>query len=207
MTSDHTSENEKTTKAEDPSRRDFIYIATGAFAAAGVTAASWPMIAHLKPAPDAKYIAGIEIDLAQIPEGSQVKLLWNGKPVFIRHRTTTEIEAAQNVSLDDLHHKETDEQRLRPHKDGSYDPRFLIIIGVCTHFGCVPVGESGDFDGWFCPCHASHFDTSGRIRKGPAPLNLHVVPHHYISDTVVRIGYDRLDITDPNIYSRYEFEG
>jgi len=126
--------------------------------------------------------------LAGIAEGQQLKMLWRGAPVFVRHRTAAEIAAAEAVDLDSLPDAQADNDRLIAKPDGTIDPRYLVMVGVCTHFGCIPVGEAGDFDGWYCPCHASHYDTSGRIRKGPAPRNMAIPDYSYISDTVIKVG-------------------
>lgn len=191
MSSDHTSENGKVSEADEPSRRDFIYIATGAFAAAGVAAAAWPMVAHMKPAPDARKVQTIEVDLSLIPEGGEIKLLWMGRPIIVRHRTAVEIEAAQRDDTVDMIDPETDQERLRPMKDGRYNPKYLIVNPACTHFGCITTPNAGDYDGRYCICHGAHFDTSGRVRKGPAPLNLKVPPYHYQNETTVLIGYNK----------------
>ena len=109
-------------------------------------------------------------------------------PVFVRHRTPKEIAEAEGVDISDCPDPQTDDERLRPTPEGKLDPRYLVMVGVCTHFGCIPVGEAGDFDGWYCPCHGSHYDTSGRIRKGPAPKNMVIPDYTYISDTVIKVG-------------------
>ncbi len=172
----------------DEGKRDFIYIATGAVAAAGAASIAWPMIAQMGKAADTSAAGSIEIDLAGVAEGQQLKVLWRGKPIFVRHRTPKEITEAEDVNLSVLKDPATDDSRLMPTPSGALDPKYLVMIGVCTHFGCVPVGEKGDFDGWYCPCHGSHYDTSGRIRKGPAPKNLVIPPYEYISDTVIKVG-------------------
>ncbi|MBC6402754.1 MAG: ubiquinol-cytochrome c reductase iron-sulfur subunit [Hyphomonadaceae bacterium] len=169
-------------------RRDFIYLATGAVAAAGVASVTWPLVAQMGKAADTRAAGSIEIDLAGIAEGSQLKMLWRGKPVFVRHRTPEEIAEAENADVSRYPDPQTDTERLVPTPSGEVNPKYLVMIGVCTHFGCVPVGEQGDYGGWYCPCHGSHYDTSGRIRKGPAPTNLAIPPYEYISDTVIRVG-------------------
>ena len=171
--------------AEEKTRRDFIFIATGAVAAIGGAGLAWPIIGSMSPAADIK--SGLDVDISQLEEGQQLKVLWMGSPIFIRHRTEAEIIAAQKTDLKDLIHPETDQERLQPLQDRSYNPKFLVIIGICTHFGCVPVGESGRFDGWFCPCHGAHFDTSGRTRSYPAPTNMDVPSYHYASETVITL--------------------
>ncbi len=182
------SETIKTEDNVDEDKRDFIFIATGAVAAAGVASIAWPLLAQMGKAADTLAAGSIEIDLAQLEEGQQLKTLWRGKPVFVRHRTAAEIEAAESTPLDTLRDPETDDARLIPGPSGQVDPKYLVMVGVCTHFGCVPVGEAGDYNGWYCPCHASHYDTSGRIRKGPAPKNMAIPPYAYVSDTVIKVG-------------------
>ena len=172
----------------DAEKRDFIFIATGAVAAAGAASLGWPLVAQMGKAADTLAAGSIEIDLSAIVEGQQLKMLWRGKPVFVRHRTAEEIQIAQDTDISACPDPQTDAERLMPKPDGKVDPRFLVMIGVCTHFGCVPTEEAGDFDGWYCPCHGSHYDTSGRIRKGPAPKNMEIPPYKYISDTVIKVG-------------------
>ena len=167
-------------------RRDFLYLATGAFGAAGSAVALWPLIHQMSPARDTLALATTEVDLSPIEQGQSITVVWRGKPVFIRRRTEEEIKEAQAVALDDLPDPQTDGQRTKK-------PEWLIVVGVCTHLGCIPKGQAtgdrkGDFGGWFCPCHGSHYDTSGRIRKGPAPENLPVPTYEFLSDDLVRIG-------------------
>jgi ubiquinol-cytochrome c reductase iron-sulfur subunit len=171
-------------QAEHPTtRRDFLFVATGAVGAVGVAAVAWPLVNQLNPDASTLALATIEFSLAGIEEGQSVTILWRGLPVFVRHRTTAEIEEARAVPLSELKDPETDEERVQ---EGH--AQWLIMVANCTHLGCVPVGESGNFDGWFCPCHGSHYDTAGRIRQGPAPLNLVVPPYEFMNDTMVRIG-------------------
>ena len=172
----------------DEGKRDFIFIATGAAAAAGAASLGWPLVAQMGKAADTLAAGSIEINLANVAEGQQLKMLWRGVPVFVRHRTPKEIAEAEAVNIDVLPDPATDNSRLVPTPNGKLDPRFLVMVGVCTHFGCIPVGEAGDFDGWYCPCHGSHYDTSGRIRKGPAPKNMTIPDYTYISDTVIKVG-------------------
>ncbi len=167
-----------------PTRRDFIFVATGAAAAVGAAALTWPFISSL--APDAATVASgapIELDLAPIAEGQIVSVFWRGRLIFVRHRTGDEIEAAREVPLRELMDPEPDEARVKEGK-----PEWLVVYGNCTHLGCVPLGHAGEHRGWFCPCHGSVFDTSGRVRRGPAPINLPVPPYRFVSDTLVRIG-------------------
>lgn len=172
----------------DEGRRDFIYIATGAVAAAGAASVAWPMVAQMGKAADTLAAGSIEINLSAMVEGQQLKVLWRGKPIFVRYRTPAEIAEAEATDIAKLPDPETDDQRLIATPSGEIDPRFMVMVGVCTHFGCVPVGEQGDYGGWYCPCHGSHYDTSGRIRKGPAPKNLPIPPYEYISDSVIKVG-------------------
>jgi ubiquinol-cytochrome c reductase iron-sulfur subunit len=170
----------------DGTRRDFLMMATGGMAAIGVGAAVWPLVDSLNPAADALAVASIEVDLEPIGEGQAITVMWRGSPVFVRNRTAEEIAAAVAVALDDLADPMPDSERVQK-------PEWLVLVGVCTHLGCIPLGQKvadkkGDYDGWFCPCHGSHYDTSGRIRKGPAPLNLPVPPYEFLSDTQIKIG-------------------
>jgi ubiquinol-cytochrome c reductase iron-sulfur subunit len=167
-------------------RRDFLQLVTGAFAAIGVGAMAWPFISSMNPARDVLALSTTEIDLSPIATGSAVTVMWRGKPVFVRHRTPEEIEAARSVDVGSLRDPQPDEARVQK-------PEWLVVVGVCTHLGCVPIGNKptearGDFGGWFCPCHGSHYDTAGRIRQGPAPQNLLVPEYVFTSDTAVRIG-------------------
>ncbi len=173
---------------EDGSKRDFIFLATGATAAAGAAAVGWPLVAQMGKAADTLAAGSIEIDLSKIGEGQQLKMLWRGKPVFVRHRTAAEIAEANAVELSVLKDPEVDTDRLIAGPSGAVNQKYLVMVGVCTHFGCVPVGEAGDFDGWYCPCHGSHYDTSGRIRKGPAPKNMVIPPYSFISENVIKVG-------------------
>lgn len=167
--------------AEEPTRRDFLYIATGAVGAVGAGALAWPFIHQLNPDASVKALASIEVDLSAISEGAAVTVTWRGKPVFIRHRSADEIAAAVAVDMAELPDPQTDAARVQK-------PEWLIMVGVCTHLGCVPLGQKGDFGGWFCPCHGSHYDTSGRVRKGPAPLNLAIPEYVFLDDNRVKIG-------------------
>ncbi len=179
------------TDAVDEDRRDFIHVVTGATAAAGAGLVGWMFVDQMNPAADTKAASSLEVDVSNVPEGGEIRVLIGGKPFFIRHRTQAEISAAQSVDLKVLPDPQTDEQRLVPTPDGSLNPNILITSGACTNLGCVPVGPSqgnvGDFGGWYCPCHGSHYDTSGRIRRGPAPANLPVPAYEYVSADVVRI--------------------
>lgn len=172
--------------ADSEDRRDFLYMTGAAFGAVGAACTVAPLINSLNPAKDTLALASIEVDISQIPLGEARTVMWRGKPVFIRHRTPEQIKAAEEVDLAQLGDKQADSDRVKK-------PEWLIVVGVCTHLGCIPVGQKmsdahGDYGGWFCPCHGSHYDTSGRIRKGPAPKNLAVPPYEFVSDTVVKIG-------------------
>jgi ubiquinol-cytochrome c reductase iron-sulfur subunit len=169
--------------APSSGRRDFLYVAAGAVGAVGVAGAAWPLINQLNPDASVLALASIELDISSITEGETVTVMWRGMPVFVRNRTPKDVEEAKAVPLADLKDPQTDEERTKPGHEN-----WLIMIANCTHLGCVPVGDSGDFDGWFCPCHGSHYDTAGRIRKGPAPKNLVVPPYDFVTDTLVKIG-------------------
>ncbi|WP_169570168.1 ubiquinol-cytochrome c reductase iron-sulfur subunit [Sneathiella limimaris] len=162
-------------------RRDFLYVAAGGVGAVGTAMAIWPFVDQMNPSADVLALSSTEVDLSVIDEGSEITAVWQGKPVFIRHRTAKEIEEANSVDVNSLPDPQADEDRAEK-------PEWLIMIGICTHLGCVPLKESGDFDGWFCPCHGSHYDTSGRIRKGPAPANLAIPPYAFLDDNTVKIG-------------------
>ncbi len=175
---------ETTTAVSEPTRRDFLFVATGALGAVGAAAAVWPVISSL--APDAETVAAgapVELDLTPISAGQIVKVFWRGKLIFVRHRTEQEIKAAQDVQVASLRDPQPDSARVKEGKS-----QWLVVYGNCTHLGCVPLGQQGEYNGWFCPCHGSVFDTSGRIRQGPAPINLPVPPYTFVSDTQIRIG-------------------
>jgi len=162
-------------------RRDFLYIATGGIGAVGTAMAIWPFVDQMNPSADVLALSSTEVDMSAIEKGSEITAVWRGKPIFIRHRTEKEIARANSVDITTLRDPQTDDDRV-------ITPEWLIMIGVCTHLGCIPLKESGDYDGWFCPCHGSHYDISGRIRKGPAPLNLFIPPYEFLNDTTVKIG-------------------
>ena len=173
--------DEQNSAGDDTNRRDFLYLATGAFAAIGAANIAWPLIHQMNPDASVKALASIEVDLSAIETGQSITVTWRGKPVFIRRRTQGEIAEARTVANTELPDPQNDAERVQ--KD-----EWLVMVGICTHLGCVPLGQAGDFNGWFCPCHGSHYDTSGRIRKGPAPTNLEVPPYSFLSDSVIRIG-------------------
>ena len=189
-----------THSAEGPDRRDFIVIAAQAFAGVGAAAALWPFIAQMNPDASTQALASTEVDLSPIKEGQAITVLWRGRPVFVRHRTADEIKAALAVKVSDLRDSSARNDAL-PERAPATDlnrtkkghENWIVLVGICTHLGCIPKGQSmtdarGDFGGWFCPCHGSHYDTAGRIRKGPAPRNLEVPSYAFISDARVKIG-------------------
>ena len=162
-------------------RRDFIFTASYALGAVGAGAAVWPLIDQMNPDASVKALASTEVDISGVEKGQSITVLWRGKPVFIRRRTEEEIAKAKDVKLEDLPHPETDEERAK-------NPEWLVMLGVCTHLGCVPLGDKGEYGGWFCPCHGSHYDTSGRIRKGPAPTNMEVPKYEFVNSNTIKIG-------------------
>ena len=167
-----------------PTRRDFLYVATGAVGAVGTAAVIWPMIAQMNP--DASTIAAgapIEVDLTPIAEGQDIKVFWRGKPIYVMNRTKKQIEEARAVAVSSLPDPQSDQSRVKEGHD-----QWLVVIGICTHLGCIPIAHEGSYGGFFCPCHGSVYDTSGRIRQGPAPLNLPIPPYAFITDTKIRIG-------------------
>jgi ubiquinol-cytochrome c reductase iron-sulfur subunit len=170
--------------ADNPTRRDFLYVATGAVAAVGGAATVVPLVSQMNP--DASTVAAgapIEVDLTPIAEGQDIKVFWRGKPIYISHRTKKQIEEARKVPVSSLPDPQSDEQRVKPGHD-----QWLVVVGICTHLGCIPIAHEGQYDGFFCPCHGSVYDTSGRIRQGPAPTNLAVPPCTFVSDTKIQIG-------------------
>ena len=172
----------------DTNKRDFLKLLTVASAAVGVGAIAWPLIDSMNPAADVLALSSTDVDLSPIAAGSAITILWRGKPVFVRHRTSEEIKAAETVPLADLIDPQADSARVQKGHD-----QWLVVVGVCTHLGCVPLGNRptdprGDWGGWFCPCHGSQYDTSGRVRHGPAPANLAVPPYAFETDTKIKIG-------------------
>ena len=170
----------------DSKRRDFLQLSTLSIGAVGTAAFIWPFLKSMSPAEDTLALGTTEVDVSTIEEGQSVTVKWRGKPVFIRKRTKDEIDEAKTVNLEDLKDPEEDINRVK--KD-----EWLVLVGVCTHLGCVPLGQKltdskGEYNGWYCPCHGSHYDTSGRIRKGPAPENLAVPPYSFLNDTTIKIG-------------------
>jgi ubiquinol-cytochrome c reductase iron-sulfur subunit len=187
-------------REDGATRRDFIYIATSAFAAIGAAAALWPVVDQWNPDANTLSMASLEVDLAPVQSGQAITILWRGKPIFIRNRTPEEIEKAKTTPLSDLKDTfarvsgapedlpATDENRTKPENEN-----WLIMIGICTHLGCLPKGQSpgdpkGEYGGWFCVCHGSVYDTAGRIRQGPAPRNLDIPPYQFTGANKIRIG-------------------
>jgi ubiquinol-cytochrome c reductase iron-sulfur subunit len=175
---------------DETSRRDFITLAAQSFAGVGAAVALWPFIQQMNPDASTQALASTEVDLAPIKEGQAITVMWRGKPVFIRNRTKDEVNKAATTVVAELPDKTQapDAQRVKKGKEN-----WLVLVGICTHLGCIPKGQSladtrGDYGGWFCPCHGSHYDTSGRIRKGPAPRNLDVPPYEFVSDSKIKIG-------------------
>lgn len=185
---------------DNATRRDFLVVAASAFAAVGGAATLWPLVQQMNPDASTQALSSIEVDLSQIKEGQAVTVMWRGKPVFIRYRTKDEVAKAAATDLADLPDKSArnealsekvpaiDANRVKKGKEN-----WLVLVGICTHLGCIPKGQGlsdirGDFSGWFCVCHGSHYDTSGRIRRGPAPRNLDVPSYQFVSDTLIKIG-------------------
>lgn len=172
----------------DPTKRDFLKLLTGATAGIGALSLAWPFVSSMSPAKDVLALSSIEVDLSPITEGQGITAIWQGKPVFIRHRTADEIKEAQATPQKSLIDPATDASRVKAGKEP-----WLVVIGVCTHLGCIPLGNKpsdprGDFGGWFCPCHGSQYDTSGRVRHGPAPTNLPVPLYAFTTDTKIKLG-------------------
>lgn len=189
-----------TTDALEPNRRDFLVVAGNAFAAVGAASLLWPFIQQMNPDASTKALSSVEIDLSPVKEGQAITVMWRGKPIFIRNRTKSEVEAAENVDVAKLPDDNARNEALtgnEPATDANRTVKghenWIVLIGICTHLGCIPKGQSmgderGEYGGWFCPCHGSTYDTSGRIRKGPAPRNLEVPPYAFETDTKIKIG-------------------
>jgi ubiquinol-cytochrome c reductase iron-sulfur subunit len=169
--------------SDGQSRRDFMVMTATGVACVGAVAAAVPLVSSLAPSQDVLAVGATEVDLGKLKSGESMTVMWRGQPVFILHRTEKQIEESQNVNLNDLKDPQSDADRVKKGKE-----QWLVTIGVCTHLGCVPLANKGEFDGWLCPCHGSHYDSSGRVRKGPAPLNLPVPPYEFLSDTKIKIG-------------------
>lgn len=171
---------------DDPvkgTRRDFITLTANSMAVIGAVCCAWPLIDSLNPSADILAISSIEIDISHIEPGQTATVKWQGKPVFITNRTKEKIDEARETKLSELIDPETDEARVKLGHD-----QWLVTIGICTHLGCIPLANQGEYNGWFCPCHGSQYDSSGRVRRGPAPLNLAIPPYEFISDTKIKIG-------------------
>jgi ubiquinol-cytochrome c reductase iron-sulfur subunit len=172
----------------DVTKRDFLKLVTGSATAIGTAAIAWTFIDYMNPSQDVLALSSVEVDLTPIVEGQGITILWQGKPIFVRHRTAAEIKEAEDVPLSQLIEPQADSARVKAGHD-----QWIVLIGICTHLGCVPLGNKptdprGDWGGWFCPCHGSQYDTSGRVRHGPAPANLGLPPYAFESDTKVKIG-------------------
>ncbi len=175
-----------TTDTDEKTRRDFLLLSTITVGVTGAGLALWPLIDSMNPAADTLALSTTEVDLVPIEEGQSITVVWQGKPVFVRHRTAVEIEDAESVALQDMIDPQDDKERAQK-------PQWLVMVGVCTHLGCIPLGQKasepkGEYGGWFCPCHGSHYDTSGRIRKGPAPKNLMVPKYSFVTESSILIG-------------------
>jgi ubiquinol-cytochrome c reductase iron-sulfur subunit len=168
-------------KENKTKRRDFLYTASYAMGAVGLGSVIWPLVDQMNPDASVKALATTEVDISSVEPGKSITVLWRGKPIFIKRRTQEEIKEAENIKLEDLKDPQNDKDRVKK-------PEWLVMVGVCTHLGCVPLGDKGDYNGWFCPCHGSHYDTSGRIRKGPAPTNMEVPKYKFVNTNTIRIG-------------------
>ena len=172
---------DKNNNNSKPTRRDFIYTLTASLGVLGAGASVWPIVSQMNPDSSVKAMSTVEVDISKVDKGKEITVMWRGKPVFIKRRTEDEITKARNISLEELPHPETDKERVL--KD-----EWLVVVGICTHLGCVPINGKGEYGGWFCPCHGSHYDTSGRIRKGPAPTNLEVPKYKFVGNDKIIIG-------------------
>ena len=168
-------------KSGKKDRRDFLFTTSYTVGAIGLGATVWPFIDQMNPDSSVKALASTEVDISQIEPGKSITVLWRVKPVFIKRRTPDEISDAKKVNLEDLKHPEKDEDRVKKEE-------WLVMLGICTHLGCVPLSNKGEYNGWFCPCHGSHYDTSGRIRKGPAPTNMEVPKYEFVDSNTIKIG-------------------
>jgi len=177
-------------------RRDFLYYATAGTGAVGIGAAVWPLVNQMNPSADVKALSSIQVDVSGVEVGTQLTIKWLGKPVFIRRRTQEDIDLARSVAVEELPDSIARNNNVEPGSPATDQNRaadeageWLVMVGVCTHLGCVPIGDaSGDFHGWFCPCHGSHYDSAGRIRKGPAPENLHIPLTEFVDETTIKLG-------------------
>ena len=198
MAATTTSQTKPMAGTEEPTRRDFIHIFGVAVAGAGAAAVVVPLVDQMNPDASVRALSTKEVDISAIQPGQAIKVMWQGKPVFIRHRTAEEIAEANATPLSALKDSKSRNENAPANADAEdknrvVKPAYMVLVGVCTHLGCIPLGTAqgetkGDYHGWFCPCHGSHYDVSGRIRKGPAPENLPVPPYAFVSDTVIKIG-------------------
>ncbi len=187
-----------TSHEEEPTRRDFIHLLAGSVTAVGAAGFVWPLVSQMNPDASVLALSSTEVDLSDVPEGSAIKVIWQKKPVFIRHRTAAEIAESEATSLDECkdlkaRNENLDGEPIPSDENRRFKPEWMIVVGVCTHLGCIPLGTDdgenrGIFNGWFCPCHGSHYDIAGRIRQGPAPENLLVPPYEFLTDTKIKIG-------------------
>jgi ubiquinol-cytochrome c reductase iron-sulfur subunit len=181
------------TTADEPTRRDFIHIAAAAAGGVGLAALAWPIVDQMNPSASVLALSSVEIDLSPIAVGQQMTAMWRGKPIFIRRRTPKEIAEARAVPMASLpdqlaRNANLSDSAQATDQDRTTKPEWLILIGICTHLGCIPLDHQGDFGGYLCPCHGSQYDTAGRIRRGPAPENLYVPPYSFLSPTKIKIG-------------------
>lgn len=183
MSEDELNNSLKNNESVDEKKRDFIHLMSSAMIAGGALLAFSPLISSLNPSAELLALSGIEVNLKDIIVGQAITVMWRGKPVFIRHRTESEIIDAESVDHTKFRDPEHDSERVKENKK-----QWLIMIGICTHLGCIPLDRQGDYNGWFCPCHGSHYDASGRIRQGPAPLNLQIPPYEFIDENLIYIG-------------------
>ncbi len=164
-------------------RRDFLFTASYTVGAVGLGAAIWPLVDQMNPDKSVQALATTEVDISSIEPGKSITVLWRGKPVFLKRRTQEEISEARAVNISELKDPQKDEERVKEGKE-----EWLVMLGVCTHLGCVPLADKGDYNGWFCPCHGSHYDVSGRIRKGPAPVNMEIPKYEFVDSKTIKIG-------------------
>ena len=183
MSQNHSDPSHSPVTSTETTRRDFMVLTAGALAGVGACSVAWPFINSMNPAADVLALASIEVDLSPVQAGQTIKVKWRGVPVFIRHRTPENIADANAVNVSELRDPQTDAERVKKGHE-----QWLVMVGVCTHLGCIPLGDAGDYKGWFCPCHGSHYDTAGRVRKGPAPKNLVVPEYTFLSDNRIKIG-------------------
>ena len=179
-------DNQELKPSGKANRRDFLYISSITVGGLGAASFIWPFLKSMNPAQDTLALGSTEVDISNIEVGQSITVKWRGKPVFIRRRTISEIQEAREVNIESLRDPAKDSERVK-------QDEWLVLVGVCTHLGCVPLGQKmadtkGEYNGWFCPCHGSHYDTAGRIRKGPAPTNLPVPPYSFINDNTIKIG-------------------